>query len=88
MWREICLTARPAGKVEPQPEELDPLRIKDLRHLSAVAWAMAAVPIERTAHYLGHSTIRAHQSSGSGRRPTSPQFRSSTASKRPPQSTA
>ena len=57
-WREMCLAARREGKVEPRPEDCDPLRIKDLRHLSAIAWAMAGVPIERIADYLGHSTIR------------------------------
>jgi hypothetical protein len=35
-----------------------PIRIKDLRRFSALAWAMAGVPIERIADYLGHSTIR------------------------------
>ena len=57
-WREMRLAARREGKPEPQPEECDSLRIKDLRHLSAIAWAMAGVPIERIADYLGHSTIR------------------------------
>lgn len=57
-WREMCKAARADGKPEPKPEECDPIRIKDLRHFSAIAWAMAGVPIERIADYLGHSTIR------------------------------
>lgn len=54
----MCRAARAEGKPEPEPEECDPIRIKDLRHFSAIAWAMAGVPIERIADYLGHSTIR------------------------------
>jgi integrase len=54
----MCRAARTEGKPQPKPEECDPVRIKDLRHFSAIAWAMAGVPIERIADYLGHSTIR------------------------------
>ena len=57
-WREMKRLAKQHGKSEPAPEECDPIRIKDLRHFSAIAWAMAGVPIERIADYLGHSTIR------------------------------
>lgn len=57
-WREMQRLAKQQEKPEPQPEECDPIRIKDLRHFSAIAWAMAGVPIERIADYLGHSTIR------------------------------
>src|SRR4029453_18741602 len=48
-WREMCLTTRRAGK----PEECDPLRIKDLRHLSAIACAMAGA--DRTNRPLPRS---------------------------------
>jgi integrase len=57
-WPEMRRAAKRAGKPEPRPDECDPVRIKDLRHFSAIAWAMAGVPIERIADYLGHSTIR------------------------------
>jgi hypothetical protein len=35
-WREMCRAARAEGMPEPSPEECDPIRIKDLRHFSAI----------------------------------------------------
>jgi integrase len=57
-WREMQAAAKRQGKPAPPADECDPIRIKDLRHFSAIAWAMAGVPIDRIADYLGHSTIR------------------------------
>ena len=34
------------------------LRVKDLRHLAAIAWRRANVPLERVQEWLGHSTIK------------------------------
>jgi len=34
------------------------LRIKDFRHLAAIAWAQAGTRLERIKEWLGHSTIR------------------------------
>lgn len=36
----------------------DDLRLKDFRHLAAIAWAQGDVRIERVKEWLGHSTIR------------------------------
>lgn len=34
------------------------LRLKDLRHLTAIAWARAGARIERAKEWLAHSTIK------------------------------
>jgi integrase len=57
-WREMVRAALSADEPPPAAHDCDPIRIKDLRHFSAIAWAMAGLPIERIADYLGHSTIR------------------------------
>ena len=56
--REMTLAARRDGTAVPSPEEIDVLRIKDLRHISAIGWARAGVRLERISDWLGHADIR------------------------------
>lgn len=56
--REMTMAARRDGTPAPSPEEIDVLRIKDLRHISAISWARAGVRLERISDWLGHADIR------------------------------
>ncbi len=56
--REMTMAARREGKPAPSPIEIDVLRIKDLRHVSAITWARAGVRLERISDWLGHADIR------------------------------
>ena len=56
--REMTMAARREGKPAPSPDEIDVLRIKDLRHVSAITWARAGVRLERISDWLGHADIR------------------------------
>ena len=56
--REMTMAAEREGKPAPLPEEIDVLRIKDLRHVSAITWARAGVRLERISDWLGHADIR------------------------------
>ena len=56
--REMTMAAKRAGKPAPSADEIDVLRIKDLRHVSAITWARAGVRLERISDWLGHADIR------------------------------
>ena len=56
--REMTMAAKRTGKPAPRPDEIDVLRIKDLRHVSAITWARAGVRLERISDWLGHADIR------------------------------
>ena len=56
--REMTMAAKREGKPAPSPDEIDVLRIKDLRHVSAITWARAGVRLERISDWLGHADIR------------------------------
>ena len=56
--REMTMAAIREGKPAPSPDEIDVLRIKDLRHVSAITWARAGVRLERISDWLGHADIR------------------------------
>ena len=56
--REMTMAAKREGKPAPSPDEIDVLRIKDLRHVSAITWARAGVRLERISDWLGHTDIR------------------------------
>jgi len=56
--REMTMAAKRAGKPATSLEEIDVLRIKDLRHVSAITWARAGVRLERISDWLGHADIR------------------------------
>ena len=56
--REMAMAANREGKAAPSPDEIDVLRIKDLRHVSAITWARAGVRLERISDWLGHADIR------------------------------
>lgn len=56
--REMTIAARREETVPPSCEEVDVLRIKDLRHVSAITWARAGVRLERISDWLGHADIR------------------------------
>jgi integrase len=56
--REMTIAAKRESKPAPSPDEIDVLRIKDLRHVSAIAWARAGVRLERISDWLGHADIR------------------------------
>jgi integrase len=54
----MTMAAKRTGKPAPRPDEIDVLRIKDLRHVSAITWARAGVRLERISDWLGHADIR------------------------------
>lgn len=56
--REMTIAAERAGQLAPGADEIDVLRIKDLRHISAITWARAGVRLERISDWLGHADIR------------------------------
>ena len=56
--REMTMAAARTGVPAPAPDEIDVLRIKDLRHVSAITWARAGVRLERISDWLGHATIQ------------------------------
>lgn len=56
--REMTMLAKREGRPVPSSDEIDVLRIKDLRHVSAITWARAGVRLERISDWLGHADIR------------------------------
>lgn len=50
-------TAHEFARRGEEQEHEDSLRIKDLRHIAAIAWARAGVPLRQSQVYLGHSSI-------------------------------
>jgi len=57
-FREMTMAAKRNDTPAPSPDDVDVLRIKDLRHVSAITWARAGVRLERISDWLGHADIR------------------------------
>jgi integrase len=50
-------TAHEALRHKIEREDDQAFRIKDLRHLAAIAWVRGGVPLEQVQYYLGHTSL-------------------------------